>query len=224
MRQEKPERRPCLYLGCFFFDEPREEDWTGTFQVVVEATSPEDAVERFQKKLRALRTEGSFFDSPITIYIEGIVKLSGPFEDGLLVNWRSGESPPPPHAELTCLIPEQANDRQAVGYGWSPHPKGKRTKPKNDQGETTEPFIDFGGEEFRKLAAKSRHQQRDPDSHDLADAAESARREREQRKAQADAKKAAAELARAQTQAKRERRAAIQSTLAELGTGPRRSK
>src|SRR5262249_51625107 len=118
-RPKKTAPTPSLYLGCFFFDAPGEQDQTGTFQVVVEARSPEDAVDRFSKRLRKLRTTTTLFDDPTTIYINGLIKLSGSFENGLLVNYASGDSPPEPHFGIACLIPEQ-KDHQAVDYGFEP--------------------------------------------------------------------------------------------------------
>lgn len=209
MRRRKSRTSSCLYLGCFFFDEPGEQDWTGTFQIVVEATSPEDAVERFYEKLEGLRKAGTLFEKPITIYIEGLIKLSGTYKSGLLVNWLSGVSPPAPHVELTCLNPEQAEENEAEVYGYSP--SGKKKK---EDGEDIEPFLDFGGEELRKQLEKSKGLP--PSEATTTSSTDSARR-----KAEARAKKEAAARARAAAQAKRQRREIVHSTLEKMGVRKR---
>jgi hypothetical protein len=44
-----------MYLGCFIFDSPGERERTGSFQIVVTVTNPEEAVARCQRRLRKLR-------------------------------------------------------------------------------------------------------------------------------------------------------------------------
>ena len=135
---------PALYLGCFQFDEPGELNYDGTFQMVVQASTPKQAVDRFRARLRKLRTTATLFDSPVTIYMEGFIALRGAFEDGLLVNWESGQSPTAPHARITCLIPEQ-DDTDAEGYGFG-----------SDEDGPMEPFLDFGGKTVARALAAAR--------------------------------------------------------------------
>ncbi len=219
-RPKKAPPTPCLYLGCFVFDEPGERDRTGTFQMVVEARSPEDAVDRFSKRLRKLRTTTTLFDDPTTIYINGFIKLSGSFEDGLLVNYEAGDSPPAPHGQIGCLIPEQ-RDHGADAYGFDPSQKGKKLK---EDADTLEPFLDFGGERFREALEKSKGTTIDSSrssgatpSGFSATPGASASDQREAKKAEARAKKEEAARARAEARAKRARAAALGPTLRELG-------
>jgi glycerol-3-phosphate dehydrogenase len=149
-RKASADTLPHLYLGCFYFDEPDESDRTGSFQLIVEATTPEDAIARSQAKLRRLRTSGTFFSRPTTIFIEGIIRLTGSFKRGLLVNYEWGERPPPPDVRITCLIPEQP-DHDAEGFGW--RASKKRRKPTDV--EHIEPFVDFGGGKIRRGRAEA---------------------------------------------------------------------
>lgn len=81
------------------------------------------------------------FDSPITIYIEGIIKLVGSFKRGVVVNWHSRTVPGGPPALVTNLIPDQES-QDVEGFAFRP-----------DGGEdedTVVPFIDFGGMALRR--------------------------------------------------------------------------
>jgi hypothetical protein len=207
-RRTKRDSAPCLYLGCFFFDEPGERERTGSFQIVVEATEPLEAVDKCRDRLRWLRTSTTLFDEPVTIYIEGIIKLSGTFAKGLLVNFESGDSPPTPQVELTCLIPEQT-DHGAFDYGWKPPRSGRKSKEDKD---TIEPFLDFGGQRFRLALRKAQGTEAArPPTGSLPSSARASPSEAERA-----AKVAAAEAARNEAAAKKKRREALRSTLDEL--------
>jgi len=212
--QRKSRASSRLYLGCFFFDEPGETEWTGTFELVVEATSPEDAVERFYEKLEQVRKARDLFDKPSTIYIEGLIELPRTIKSGLLVNWRSVMCSSPPQGELTCLIPGRDDEHEAVAYGYSP--SGKKTE---DDDGVIEPFLDFGGENLRKQLEKSSETRaaalRPPE------ATGASRTDAERQRAEAKAKKEAAARARAEAQAKRERSGIVRSTLEEMGARKR---
>jgi|GEM_PF-6989332 len=100
--------KSCLYLGCFFFDSYlNDQDHTGTFQMVVAATSPEQAVDRFHSRLRAIRRIGSVLSGPSTVFIQGIIPLDGSFEQAVLFNYESRPSPEPPDYQLLNITPEQ---------------------------------------------------------------------------------------------------------------------
>lgn len=136
--------KSCLYLGCFTFDEPAETDHEGSFQVVVEAATPEQAVERFRARLDHLRREGTLFSEPTTIYLNGIVELRGSYAKGLLINYEQGPSPAEPCVRLMCMLPEQSNEGTGV-YGWGEDPDSSV----DERGVKVEPFVDFGGEAAR---------------------------------------------------------------------------
>jgi hypothetical protein len=214
----------CLYLGCFSFDLPGEREEEGTFQILVDAPSPEDAVEQFQRRLRKLRTTTTLFDDPSTIYLIGLIQLGGSFKNGLLVNWEHGDAPPDPNMKIGCLIPEQ-KDHECVEYGYTRAGKGKRGKKDEDM---FEPFVDFGGEKFREALEKSKGgAEGSPPAHSGRAAADVGRLLREAsdgRKAEARANKETATRARAEAQAKKARAAALGATLDELRPSNRRGR
>ncbi len=210
-----------LYLGCFSFDEPGDEEHEGTFQVVVEAANPEQAVNRMRTRLRKLRTAASLFDSPTTIYLDGYIELKGSFKDGLLVNWVSG-SPRSPSWQIMNLVPEQEHEAEAYGVD---------DKSKDD---AIEPFLDFGGQSFRKALEASKNKDRSatqpvsssgfgpathpasqprPTAEQRAEQRKEAARTKELRRAERDALK---QKRHAATEAKKERDRRIAETLAEL--------
>jgi len=142
---------PCLYLGCFTFDSAGEPDQTGSFQVVVEADNPQQAADRCRTRLRRLRTSTTLFDRPTTVLLNALIQLTGSFKRGLLVNWESMNTPPPPDARLLCPIPEQT-DHEAQSFGL----KTKKAKTKLGALVDDEPFIDFGGRQaFRRAAEQA---------------------------------------------------------------------
>jgi hypothetical protein len=203
-----------LYLGCFFFDRYRDDDdHTGTFQMVVSAPSPEQAIERFRKRLRFIHGLGTVLTSPSTVYLEGIVPLDRPFEEAVLVNYESRPSPEPFDYQLTNMTPEQGI--KGLGFLQIAH----------DDEQDIPPFVDFGGkahlrvlEAARKLnekrgsaatPAKPHLSVEERDRVRVAAAAEKATRI-----AEAQAKKAQRLAA---SEAKQRRDRALKETLAELG-------
>lgn len=132
-----------LYLGCFTTDEPGEIDHAGSFQVIVEASTPKQAVARLRARLRKIRSETSHFDSPTTIYCDGLVRLAGSFKDGLLVNYVSRQSTEN-DVQIFCTVPEQPGSKDVDSYGFG-----------EEEGDV-EAFLDFGGEAFRKALRKAR--------------------------------------------------------------------
>jgi hypothetical protein len=207
-----------LYLGCFSFDEPGEEDYQGTFQIVVEAADPGQALDRMRARLRRLRTTTSLFDKPSTIYVDTVIKLKGSFKEALLVNWVSGPEQSPSW-KIGCAIPEQ--DHEAEAYDAV---KGKKK-------ETVEPFLDFGGQAFRKAVHAKTKTDASAPSHSAGlttstrslkprltpEETAAKRREAEQQKELRRAERAAAQRKReAALEAKKARQRSITETLAEL--------
>src|SRR5580704_6327655 len=141
--QAKPRPAPpssrdrMLYLGCFSFTEPGQPGESGSFQVVVEGTDPKDAIDRCRQRIRLVRKARSVFTSPVTIYFDGLIKLSGPMRRGVLVNYESRRTPPPPDAQILCLVPTQP-DQAVEGYG----PKETEAADDSEPGRT-DVFLDF---------------------------------------------------------------------------------
>lgn len=212
-RMRNSSAEACLYLGCFRFDEPGEREQTGTFQVVVEAAGPEQAVERCRSRLKRLHVSTTLFNRPTTIFLDQIIKLSGSFENGLLVNWESGDRPPPPDPRLMCAIPEQ-DDHGAESYGLRPSKKGE---------DEDEAFLDFGGETLRRALRKAKGENETERSAVPSPFAAKSRlpliRPVYPRTMPTDSPPSK-ETVRAQKKVRKERRAAIATTLDELRGRP----
>jgi hypothetical protein len=208
---EPPDDSP--YLGCFFFDDYlNDKEHTGTFQMVVAASSPEHALDRFKKRLRAIRRIGSVLSGPNTVYLQGLVPLRGPFGDGILVNYESRPAPEPPDYQLLNMTPEQGVEELGS------------FQLADDDEDGIQPFVDFGGKAHEKTrdAAKAagddlsspglpRKTRLSPDERQKVRAEQAVLRAK--RAADAEAKKKARQVA---TEAKQRRERALKATLDEL--------
>lgn len=143
-RKKAQEDLSGLYLACFELDQPPDEG--GSFQVVVQASSPEDAERRIKERLRVLRTKSSLFDKPCSIFLNGLIRLAGPLDEGLVVNLECGT------AEIGeyHLLPEQP-DQAAEAY-----------EPPLEDGGIQGPFLDFGGAAFYKALASAKRSSASP--------------------------------------------------------------
>lgn len=218
-RSQRTSHPPCLYLGCFYFDQPGAEDHAGRFQMVVEATHPQGAANKFTDRLKHLHEQGKLFDKPATIYVAGLIRLRGSFNEALLVNYELWSGPDPDWT-LANMIPEQ-DVHEAETYGLDPAKDG-----------TVKPFIDFGGRAVSEAIEALKEKQRAPGyagpapagrpSMPMSDVERKARRdaataERAQRAAEREKLRLAKSAADGR---KRTRQTAIGETLAEIG--PRR--
>jgi hypothetical protein len=217
-KSEARDNAEDLYLGCFSTDEPGEIDHAGSFQVIVEASTPKQAVTRLRARLRKLRSETSHFDSPTTIYCDGLVRLAGSFKDGLLVNYVSRQSAEN-DVQIFCTVPEQPGSQDVDSYGFG-----------EEEGDV-EAFLDFGGEAFRKALRKAKstsgaaqlnapiratQPRRPARSKDERDAE---RREIDARKSRRAEESAARKMQEERKRRAREnRKSALSETLAELGS------
>jgi len=210
----------CLYLGCFFFDSYLNDgEQTGTFQLVVEASRPEQAVERFRKRLRAIRRCNSVLTGPNTVYLEGFLPLTGSFKEGLLVNY---ESRPSPAEELDYQLLNMVPEQGIKGPGSYQLADGEK--------KGIQPFVDFGGvahqravEAAKKALQGSSWPSAPPRPHltpeDRGKARVEAAAQRAKKAAETEAKKKERLTAAA---AKQKRDRALGDTLAELGKRSRK--
>ena len=209
---KKAEPATHLYLCWFTFDEPAEPPYEGSFLIVVEAKDPEGAVKACRIKLRSLHRDTKLFEQPVTIYIEGLIRLSGSFKKGLLVNMDCGPCSDT-RGRITCLIPDE-QEHEAEGYGVG-------QEPPEGEGQIVEPFIDFEGKAACKAikAAKSQPATITPTQARTKASAEALAIAS---KEDATVSRAARERERARRHAEQERKKALAVTLAELdGRGTR---
>lgn len=133
----RPPARPttttsaCLWLVPFYFERPKTNQ-TGTFQIVIEGTSPDDAMEGCLNRLHTIRETTKLFDEPIRIFSDGLIRLTGTFEDGLLVNF---EIPQPGGGRIANLLPDPT-DNGAMMF-----------LPAIEPNQVIEPFVEFGTED-----------------------------------------------------------------------------
>ena len=121
----------CLWLVPFHFERPKARR-SGTFQIVIEATSPDAAMAGCLERLHTLRETTALFDEPIQIYSDGLIRLTGGFKDGVVVNF---EIPQPEGGRIANLMPD-------------PDDKGVMTfLPANEPGDAIEPIVAFGIED-----------------------------------------------------------------------------
>jgi hypothetical protein len=132
--QARSTTKACLWLVPFYFDRPKT-DRSGTFQIIVEATSPDDAMEKCHTRLHHLRETTKLIDEPIMIFSDGLVRLTGSFEDGVMVNF---EVPQPGGGRISNLMPDP-DDTGAMVFALARKPD-----------EPVEPFIAFGIDDDRE--------------------------------------------------------------------------
>lgn len=194
------------YLGCFTFDEFSDRDGEGSFQIIVQARGPEQAAAQCRASLERLRAQTTLFHRPCTIFLDGLLRLRGTFEEGLLVNYTStiSELPAQMPASIYCLVPEQEHPSES--YDWSPEPRGKKRKKREEEdGVIRAPFVDFGGQSLQEERAARKRAETPPPPPPFDPAAE-----------RRDAEKKKADAAAAAKKAAEERQKALASTMKEL--------
>lgn len=127
-----------LWLACFELDEPGDPPVRATFQLVVHANGPEQAMDRCANQLRELRASTTLFRRPSTVYFNHVIRLGGDLSQPLLVNYTAAEIPER-HVEVLAAIPEQKDRPGVEAFG-----------PPEEEGSEMEAFLDFGGEATRK--------------------------------------------------------------------------
>ena len=86
-------------------------------------------MERSHARLVKLRETSDLFDGePISIFSDGLIRLSGSLKNGALVNWES----PRPQGRISCLLPD-ATKTGPMAFEIADEPE-----------EGMEPFIEFG--------------------------------------------------------------------------------
>jgi hypothetical protein len=121
----------ALHLIWFSFETPGTPPRRGGFHVLVRASDARHALERGAERLRTLAGT-SLFEAPTSVYLEGIVELTGTFDPGVVVSFES-EQQPSVKVRLTSIIPEQGT-HDTQGHG-----------PAIEDGGHVEPFIVLTG-------------------------------------------------------------------------------
>lgn len=99
-----------LWLGCFVFFEEESE---GSFQMVVEASGVDEALELCASRLAELDASSTLFDGA-SIFLDGILDLGSGFKVPALVNFLAGS--PRKSGTIWSDLPEQT-DLDVTTYG-----------------------------------------------------------------------------------------------------------
>ena len=116
-----------LWLVPFTFERPKTKQ-RGSFQLVVEAASPDDAMERCHHRLLELASTTALFKEPVKLYSDGLIRLTGRFNEPVLLNFEL----PQAHGRISNLMPEQP-EHDAMMFVADRDPKKPIT-----------PFVTFG--------------------------------------------------------------------------------
>jgi hypothetical protein len=205
-----------LYLGCFYFDEIGEEEYSGTFQMLARASDPEAALDLFRIRMRKLRTTSDLFDNPVTIYLDGVLDLAGSFENAVLVNYRT-EARDEVSVTVSNILPMQSG-HEVLAHE-APAGSLKEAESSKD-GQDVVPFVDFGGFAFRKAVERAKNPARQTRAvpAETLPAAPPSPLTYSRTKSRSENAAAMEEKKRAQEERhrKKEQRKALSSTLAEL--------
>jgi len=87
----------------FTLERPRTKP-RGSFQIVVGAATPDDAMERCHESLLELEATTALFKEPIKLYSDGLIRLTGRFNEPVLLNFESANV----QGRISNLMPEQA--------------------------------------------------------------------------------------------------------------------
>jgi len=130
-----------IYLGTFSFSyvtNKEHENWFGSFQIIVECDSPEQAENKFKSIIKKKRKKGEMFNEVRDIYLDVFHELKKAPKNGMLVNYecRRGEEV----ASTCCSTVDSSRGVKAYGY----HPDGTEP-PGHESGDsyTHYPFVSF---------------------------------------------------------------------------------
>lgn len=90
------------WLVPFTFERPRTKQ-RGSFQMVVEAVTPADAMARCHERLVDLAATTALFKEPVKLYSDGLVRLTGRFDEPVLLNFEL----PDAKGRISNLMPDQ---------------------------------------------------------------------------------------------------------------------
>lgn len=117
-----------LWLVPFTFERPRTTKQRGSFQMVVEAVTPDDATERCRQHLVELAATTVLFREPVKLYSDGLIRLTGRFNEPVLLNFEL----PDTQGRIANLMPEQ------------PEHDAMMFVADHDATGPIEPFVTFG--------------------------------------------------------------------------------
>jgi hypothetical protein len=131
-----------LYFGHFSFVEEGDEIRNGYFTAIAEATSAEDAVEKFKSLLKRTHKESDVFnDGSVKIFLDDGIELHSVPSQGLIGYYSLAFGEQPPHI-VTSLIGAPEGTAESFGL-----------EPDDGKEHTVEPLCVFRN---RKRARKTK--------------------------------------------------------------------
>jgi hypothetical protein len=136
-----------FYVGHFSFDGERPEqslipgETAGWFTLLVDADSPDEALDKFADLIGSL--DGTFegFDSATDIYVDSVTEVRDLPAEGVLAHWT--EYPAlDVRGSFSTTLPPKAPDGVAA-FDW----RGGEAGPEPVDGEAVEPFYTWEDEE-----------------------------------------------------------------------------
>lgn len=98
-------------------------------QIVIEGMSPDDVLDGCLHRLRTLRETTTLFDEPTRIFSDGLIRPTGSFEDGVLVNFESAQLR---GGRIANLMPDLDDNGMMMFV------------PASEPEDAIEPFVEFG--------------------------------------------------------------------------------
>jgi|GEM_PF-5104983 len=126
------------YIANFSFDiESKNEH--GSFSMVASAPDPDDAVEKFKKKILKNAKKGAnggMFDDIEEIYFDSLIEMDKAPDNPVIMNFKSGHFDDMGWGEISLDLADAPDDMAC--YGWADEETEDGSEP-----ETTGPFIKF---------------------------------------------------------------------------------
>lgn len=131
-----------LYSGHFSFDEIRQdmEPRHGYFTCLVDARNPEQALEKFKKRIYQVKEDEkhSMFADIVAVYVEDLIQISGIPKEAVITRYQSSKGQFP--KSESCNLP--ASDTKKIeSYQWIENLQNPI--PKDDEYEEAIPFLTF---------------------------------------------------------------------------------
>ena len=131
-----------LFIGHFSFDEiNREGDPKhGYFSSIVDASTPDDAVAKFEAHIKQMRDQIREMSAVVNVYIEEIIRIPDIPETPIITRLQSSDGAFPP--SVSHALPGVLN-RNVDAYGYAPDVENHELPNDGDFIESR-PFLTFG--------------------------------------------------------------------------------
>lgn len=131
-----------FYLGYFSFDELgfEDEERHGYFNCMVEADSPDTALERFKNHIMDMKTDDPLFGRIVKIYVEDLVEVKNIPDKPVVTRFQSSTGHFP--KSISMSLPSVKSDDFA-SFRWAKDGMESGAGDTEEEYMTSEPFIHF---------------------------------------------------------------------------------